>query len=685
MSVLTPGNDVNNASPKTINTRSTFDLSYLNFDTHRFGEYHPHVVYDGVADDKNVHLNSAHDVRSYTLKAPLMQDINMKKDYFNVPLQAILPLNWEKWLKNPKYGDDVVDEVGPSVTNFWTKVSVFCAFLTSGLDSIVTALGDEPSAADTNDALVGCFRYWLTLELFYSNGSLLKSLGISGDPYFQGSYWIDVNEKRISFDRIFDHVISNFIQSGVKSFRATFSDGSQYAVVISEDSISGEIWNAISLRSFLALARDDFNFDIGSLEVDEDASYLDIVQALQGSGLGYSGFLKGDIPINLSKVWAYQLCCAHFYTDDNVDFIWSANLYREMMRFLAEYKSIEIDGFPVNRFSWNGANYLYDSLSGFYFDFYILSSVFSSATAVDYLCGPNSEYYLGIRGFLCNALSFRRSLRYKDYFTGSRPRPLAIGDSDVAVADSKVNVINMAVGFQKTRFWNAVMRAKSGIKSYMKEIFGSDLPYDMHDPMFLGHTADTIFGAETENTGEGQLTLANSVTSILRSNASKYAFNFDIDENSVVIGITYYDIPRVYSRATERTNFHANRFDIFNPFLQFVGDQVVYQNEIGLNSAQTPANFGYQLRHMEYKQRFNQCSGGFVENLPGYVFDADDQRFDRGVAYITPDFIRSLCTELDKYYVSLSGYALGSYFHFIVKNFNNLSASRPMAYAPSIM
>lgn len=686
MNPLQPGVDTNNATPKTIHTRSFFGpdtLGYKMFDTHRFGEYHPHFVLDGVPDDKNITLNCAHDLRSYTLGAPLMEDIFMKKDYFAVPLPCILPLNWEKWFKNPKIGDDVDDEVGPSVTNFWTKVAVFVAFLKSGLDSIV----NNEDITD-NVKLVACFRYWIINEMFYSNGNLLKSLGISGNPYFEGAYYFEVGERKVSFDRIFDYVINQFIQSDIESFDVMFSDGNSYHVIASADvNPAEEIWNTISLRSFLALIRDDLNFECTSINAVPDADYAGIISALQGEGLIYNGCLKGDIPLDLRKVWAYQLSCVHFYTNDNVDFVYSAELYRELIRFYVENFN-RLDEVVPETFSYNGLDCRYDSLCGYYFTI-TLGLINSTNRAASFLASIYREggenFYVGIFGYLSAAFSYRRSLRYKDYFTGSRPRPLAVGDDNVAVNDGVVNVINMASGFQKTRFWNAVSRARTGVRNYLREIFGSDLPYDMHDPMWLAHTSDSIFGVETENTGEGQLTLANSVTSILRSNAAKYAFNFDVDVPCVIIGITFYDIPRVYSRATERTNFHSNRFDDFNPFLQFVGDQVVTKNELGLQIHQEVENFGYQLRHMEYKQRFDQCAGGFCENLPGYVFLADDDRFSHGEGYISPDFIRSLCTELDRYYVSLTGFSLGSYFHFIVKNNNNSSASRPMALAPSIL
>ena len=114
------GNSQNVPEAQTPRTRSSFDLAYHFFDTHRFGEYHPHYVAEGEKNDI-LPIRSSHDVRSYTLKSPLMQNVSMKKDYFSVPMMAILPINWDKWYENPVRGDDVLADVGPSVSAFWDK------------------------------------------------------------------------------------------------------------------------------------------------------------------------------------------------------------------------------------------------------------------------------------------------------------------------------------------------------------------------------------------------------------------------------------------------------------------------------------------------------------------------------------------------------------------------------------
>ena len=105
VSTTSPGSKINDATGKVVRTRSRFpDMSYSNYNTDRFGILRPFFVMEGVEGD-HLPIRSSHEVRSYTLKAPLMQNIRRNKDFFMVALPAILPLNWEKFYMNPNLGD----------------------------------------------------------------------------------------------------------------------------------------------------------------------------------------------------------------------------------------------------------------------------------------------------------------------------------------------------------------------------------------------------------------------------------------------------------------------------------------------------------------------------------------------------------------------------------------------------
>lgn len=659
------GNAQNNPTANVPRTRSTFPLQYHLFDTHRFGEYHPHYVEEGVKEDI-LPIRSSHQVLSYTLKAPLMQNITMKKDYFLVPMEAILPLNWEKFFDNPVRGDDVQINVGPTVENFWKKVGL--AF--SNLRTSLVGLLNNSSTTDAK-AFEYTIRFLVISEYFYSNGSLMASLGCHGAPYIN---CFDTSSPSIrhDFDYYFDKVISTILQSVAGVTDKTFQivhDSVNYNVLFSGVPTSR---NQIDFRHFLSLVRDNPVFQVisfpSSTSIKSDLSSLFSSISLVPN--------QAEVPFNASRLWAYQLCCAHYYSNDHIDFVYSAELYRQLIGNYIEKMNI------FAQFVRNGIQYYYDYLSAKY-----LSDVLNYAaggTILDSSLASDSACL----GYLSALFAYRRSLRYQDYFTGSRAQPLAVGSTGVTVSGGSVDVVDITRNIQRQRFLNAVNRVRHNFEGYLQGIFGGDVPApDYHNPFFLASTDDTVYGAETENTGNAQVSAPLAITSNLRSNGSKYMIEIHCDRPCVVLGITHYDIPRVYDKSMEREFLVKDRFDMFNPFMQFIGDQPIYIQELGINPSGSQINnmntFAYTLRHMEFKQRFNQAAGGFVSNLPGFAFLAVDWRGTQN--HINPDWIRSVCSEFDSFYVSLNGWSNGSYFHFIVDNFNDCTGSRPMAFTPSIL
>lgn len=66
------------------------------------------------------------------------------------------------------------------------------------------------------------------------------------------------------------------------------------------------------------------------------------------------------------------------------------------------------------------------------------------------------------------------------------------------------------------------------------------------------------------------------------------------------------------------------------------------------------------------------------------IFLADEGRNAYNLDILGPNYIRSYPAELDRFYNSLSGYSLGTYFHFFIINTNELISNRPMAYNPQL-
>lgn len=701
---IVAGNPVNDASSKGVRTRSRFLEPYHFYDCHRFGEYHPFFIMDGVESDKTS-VRSSSNVRSYTLNAPLLQNISMKKDLFMIPLQSLLPLNWEKWYKNPSLGDDVVDDplVGLGVPNFW---NIVCENFSEWMSVCANNFVDDELTDRQKFTML--FRFLVCNEYFFSDGSLLKSLGSSGSNYFtirpnvENETAMNYYAGVLDFDHWFDWVCG-IVSTAVTSFRVRNGEngwnGFDYLLVIC-DGTDPRIYEAPNVavcdfRAFLDVFRDEPTLDISQVSFKGSGSDILLYQALNlgftsdSDSYFYIAYVPANVPQRLTSLWAYQILCAHYYTNDKVDYIYSADLFRQYIQSLCiNDLSVSLSGdigIGDYTFSYNGVTTQYDWLSSFFFVqwfFYVGFSVLQP-----WMYDWDSPDYFNFLSYLSALMSYKHSLRYLDYFTGARTRPLAVGDVNVDVnSESGVNVVDVTRNIMKQKFLNAVNRAPSRIGGYLKELFGVVVPHDLHDPIYLGHTSDVIFGDETQNTAEAQVTMQVSITSNLRSAGGNYQFSWDVDLPCVIIGVAYYDIPRVYMDATERQNFILNRFDMFNPYMQFIGDQKVYRAELTAISGNLEDSvFAYANRHIEYKERFNQAASGFANgSLPGWIFPADN-KFNHRPYRLRPSFIRSYNSELDDFYVSLTGFSLGTYWHFIVDTFNDIDTSRPMAYAPSIL
>ena len=226
-------NPVNETHANVKRSRSTFKLHQKIFDTHRFGEYHPHFVFDGVPSDK-LPIRSMHNARSFTLKAPLMQDIQMHKDYFMVPLRSILPLNADKIITNPTIGDDVPADSYTNVVDFIDKIrSVFTAFKVAILSYDVSSVGFDNSARA--GALTFIFKQLVFVESVFSSGSLLSSLGCNLNSNF---YIADTDNDsfkvvgRCYIDKFFDFfvgLVSSTLVSNSINLTVTI-DGTNYTL-----------------------------------------------------------------------------------------------------------------------------------------------------------------------------------------------------------------------------------------------------------------------------------------------------------------------------------------------------------------------------------------------------------------------------------------------------------------------
>lgn len=630
-------------------------MSYRHYLTARYGDVTPFYVFDAWSKDK-VPFSSFHELRNYTMSSPLMSKIKMYKDYFMIPYKAILPRTWDLILANPTQGDDVPDDANCVVRD-----------LVGSIVDMLRNLPNLPSqTGNTGDVLTYLIKSVFLAENVLSDGGLFSLLGCKLSKYACEYSTSGIRHISIYFNNFYDVLKDYFIDNAlyIQLYLPSLKNG-VYKSFSSSDFSDDSLF---TFRKYLELMRDNSDFyikTVGPLTFD---SLSDIISSV---GSITTTINSSSIPINLSRLVAYQLSYFHFMTNDKIDFIYSASLYRDMLQSIL-YSDNANRSLTLPTFDYNGVSYQYDVFSG-----YNLILALSVVARGDYDGSPSWENALM---YLLELTSFRKSLKFGDYFTGGRPQPLAVGDVNAPVVENGVSAIDITKNISMQRFLNAVNKTGRKMSDYAKKILGGyEIPVSS-DPKFLARDSVYIGTQEVENTADNQ----GAVTTLLRSDNSRYAFECEVSEPCIILGLCSFEVERAYSRTIDRHFFHTDRFDMFNPYFQNIGDQEVYMAEKGLGGL-TP--FAYQLRHMEYKQRYSIASGGFVHNLPSWSFisDNDESIVIPEYDYISPDFIRSNSFEFDRFYSSLSGVSYDSYFHFILKFDNQSTPIRNMEFNPTIL
>lgn len=632
-----PQKAVNEQQTFVPRNRNTFDLSYFNFKTQRFGQYEPFFVMEGVPGD-NIPLSSSHQVRSLPMSSPFLSSLTLSKDYFMVPMQAILPNTWEMIFSNPASGDDVPDDSN-------------CLWRIFGIGILANT-----TATLSNELKI---KLAFALESIYSSGSLCAQLGYN----LQNTLLPSTK----NFDHYFDQFCEFLYDITDSQITFTFSDNSKSILKPSDVPQSVYIdfirQNYIYITSFAGSIGPSFTF------------IKDWFTSNQSMINDYSG-----LEVNMSRILAYQLSCKQFYVNTKIDPIYNAQLYRDNYFFLLK-QLVSASGsatLEYDSFERNGISVPYDFFSKHYWTkiaSIIQEIVKGTASGLSELC--DIIYYI---------FSFNRVLKFGDYFTSSRTQPLGSdvnGTMNAPVVGSEVKAIDMSKSIVMQRFLNNVVKLGNDFGAYLRGIFGREPSPDYHFPKFISHQEFDVSGFEVANNSD---TSQGKLVTNLNSGDDKFAFEVSVDMPCVILGISSFNCPRLYANTRSRFLFHKDRFDMFNPMLQYIGDQPVYRGELNSDSNFNEV-FGYLSRNSEYKQSFSIASGGFVYDLPSWAnvvdFGPDYKLIPR--QHQGTDFLRVYPFEFDKFYKTLSGNTLASAFHFIVVYNNKVMASRPMAVNPSIL
>lgn len=651
---MSPQNPINNPRPDSYGGRNVFPQSHLHLTTDRYGEWSPFFWAKCERGDVQ-NLHTMHNLHTFTMATPMVSNVDMLKSFIKVPMQAIYPRNWEYIMTIPTQGDDV-----PADTRALFDVS---RLVNATYNALRKYLAPSSSSFDVNSGI----KALVLFELLTSHGSLFERFNM------HLNYKFYVDEYRYESC---DYIINRYWSDIVRIFEALevafiYPDTTTRVIVSSTPRVDyGMNVQYVNPRRFIELVRrQEIVFDYESYAWDTQSWYV-YEESFELVG-GYSSDIQSDEPfkyyLNIEPIISYQLACAQFASNDHVDYIYSAALYRDNMQALV-YGALN----ELPTFTYNGVTMLYDVFS---------CKVFSRLIAYF------DDSYSDVVSFFINLFSYVPSLRYGDYFTGGKPRPLAVGEYSAKVVDSSVSAIDVTKSIQMQRLLNRVNMIGRKLGDYLAGIFGGSIPDAPKDvPIFLAHQRFKLDGFEVNNTGSDQLSdnVSNITTTNLRSVKDKFSYEIEIAEPCYIIGMNTYESMRVYSKTMDRFAFHHDRYDDFIPEMQYIGDQAIYGLELDSERGSF-APYAYNLRYMEYKQRYSYASGGFIEQLPSWAMITDNMDGNPASINITPDYIRSCPSEFDRFYKSLNGYSLSHYFHFIVAHDNITAPARKMDYAPEIL
>lgn len=677
-----PSNGLNNAAPSVRHTFNRFNNGYTNYTTANYGEYTPFFnQICNPADRKK--FKSMSQIRTLTLNSPLYSKMKMNKDYFFVPNDAILPINWQKIYRNPSQGDDVPDDVNTVIADF-DLIFTFA-------DKFIQALKAFASASTVESAkrVAGSFVYraFPLMDAFFSSGGLLSRLG------YNLSHSLSFTAKGTDFyptwDRLSEEIFQLLFPGG--EFPFSFESGNQgykFEIVNSDNLMNLAYPTVITVSGKDALSLFRYFID----NIDNPSSHADYVVFLDT----VSSTLSTTLPANLSGVHkysttvldsqnkvlnydqcvAYNLICAQFYSNGNVDAIYNAELYRDM---LGSHIHIFNDGFDT--FAYNGINTQFDMASGHYMikALQVATSILFDETAETIY--PKVSAALD---YLRNIFCLQNSLKYGDYFTGSHTRPLAVGDVTAPVVGDAVSAIDVTKAIAYQRFLNVVVKLKNNFADYLRSLFGTLPAPDYHEAKFVSHSEGSVDGFEVANTTTDN---QGNLVTLLHSVNENFEFELECDMPGIAIGIVSFVSSRAYCQTKDRMFMRRDRYDMFNPMLQTIGDQPILGFE--KNSLySTP--YGYVQRYMEYKQRYNIASGAFDDVLKSYCIICDSPTSSaNSLELISPNVnsvsIRLTPRELDRYFKNESYWSYGNSFHFICEFDNQCDDVREADYTPTIL
>lgn len=726
------GNPLND--PKYMNQQgyNTYDLNNGQMLTPRYGEVTPSTVFETVPGDRHLlHGNALTFLNQ--IDSNVVSEINAYHDYFYVPMRCIYPVNYEKIIPNPTKGDDLPWKALPQIPLLrllnWMISSDQIFDVANGDQAEQVVLSDfytpgqpvqllSTDAIDTDEyfynkvllnnliyvaftlsrgQLLDYLGYQLdTLDELYNRsqnyGKYINRLQKAIDDFFQALgtppeqdyipavYGIDLNDQRYDgTSNAIDLVESDYSRRDIKvRYGFTYDTDREWTM----SGFRGALYDCLEKGLFIDYQiydGDEQSIVYFSSQSDVFSKANDLLALL--SRILWRSWTLADIDdsepfavdfVNPSRIAAYQMSVAEYMSNDTIDNVYTADLWMQNLRALM-FPSI--DGISREAtFDYNGVDTEYDLFTTGAIEY----SIFSSDVP---------RVWNRVYPILSNLFFLRRSLRYGDYFATGRPNLLAVGQLGIPVANGQINPIDVTKNLVLQRFLNAVNWVGSKFVNYMTSIFGVKPSNTGVHPVFIAHRKTPLGRNLVDNTADNQ----GKQTTNLRGETDNNAFDVFIDDVGIIIGVVSFDALPVYPSGIDLNWSNCDRYSIFNPMLQNVGDQAIKLYELTgvVDDIRSEDPFAYGVRYGQYKWGITRAHGAFVNSLPGYAMLypwhalADDpSKFD---LKINPDFIRDKPFYFDQFFASRTGMSPATYYHFITAVMNQHSAARKMQYQPPVL
>lgn len=666
-----PSAGVNSLSPLVPRDRNSFPLTHQTCQTERFADIMPFLSLDTTVNQDFQHTVNL-DLRAPTFASPLMTTVRKHFAYTAVPKSVIYPRLWQQIWVTPKKGDDI--------SALDTRAVFSPLVFKTNFRSLFINLSNSAASSIPTYGHIALLKAMYLYQLVFSQYSLFS--------YLDSNLWVthqsDSKGNLIPLD-ILPYVNlanSEATDLGVEIYG---SDGtSKYFQLISNYKLT-QSHQIDALFEYIRYAMPTMSTAVrfvespggNAIDPDQFRRICDTFSGVLNSIVSY----PGDY-INIERIIAYQMSISQFFTSDDVDNLYTAHLWYQNLDGLVGnmYGTVTTE---IPSVSWNGILLSPEPYSGLIID--DVCGFLANGSSLSAELDP-VEYFISL-------FEIGSSLRYGDFYNAARMQPLAVGDYTAPVVSNEVSAVDMTEATLAQRFLHAVNSVRNTIRGYAQMLYGvqpDDVPVE---PKFIAHKSVDLVSDLVANTAENQGQLQVN----MNLHTSQPVFDIHLNQESIILGLTYYDALSLYP--SYRSPF-ANKYlrdDYFNPMLQNIGDQPL--KTLCLASGFVNSNldisvdsiFGYLQNDAEYKQMVSTARGGFaVNDLRSWAYIRrfeDDYQLtaeDPQALVISSRFIRNQSSEFDEFFKSLSGNGV-FYYHFICSYVNEIVTTAPMEYVSGVL